>query len=58
MQTLTMQQSFLYVILQGAMTKKGKGRTKQLPPNIKNFMLSFAGCGDDHIAPCYDQQRE
>jgi hypothetical protein len=25
---------------------------------IKYYMLSFAGCNNDHIAPCYDQLHE
>ncbi len=60
MRTSTMQQSFLYVILQGATTlkDKGKGRTKQLPCNNQNFMLSFTGCGDDHTTPRNDQRHK
>jgi hypothetical protein len=58
MQTSMTQQSFLYVVLLGATTIKdeGKGRTKRLPCNNQTFMLSFAGCKDDHIKQCNNQQ--
>jgi hypothetical protein len=58
--TLMMRQSFFYVVLRGATTKKdkGEGRTKQLQCNIQICMLLFAGCNDDHIPPRNDQQHK
>jgi hypothetical protein len=57
---LTTQQSFFYVVLQGAMTIKdlGKGRMNTTPTQQSFFMLSFAGCNNDHIVPRSDQQCE
>jgi hypothetical protein len=58
---VTMQQSFLIVTFQGALiiTDKCEGRTSTtFHATIKYYMLLFAGCNDDHIAPRYDQQRK
>ena len=60
MQTVAMQQSFLIVISQGAMTTTDecKGRSNRLPCNNQTFMLSFAGCDDDRTAPHDDQRHK
>ena len=57
----TMGQSFLIVILWGAMTAADecKGRLNRLAPhNNQNFMLLFARCNDNRTAQCKDQWRK
>jgi hypothetical protein len=57
----TTQQSFaLYVVLRKGATVMKKAREEQLrlPHHNQTFMLSCAGCDDDHIASRNDQRRK